>query len=71
MSDSQQKDIIIYSSSDGKISFNVNVFNETVWLTQKQIADLFDRNQSVISRHINNIFKENELDRKSCIVNPK
>ena len=45
MSDSPQKDIIIYSSSDGKISFNVNVFNETVWLTQKQIADLFDRNQ--------------------------
>jgi hypothetical protein len=71
MSDSPQKDIIIYSSSDGKISFNVNVFNETVWLTQKQIADLFDRNQSVISRHINNIFKENELDRKSGIVNPK
>lgn len=65
MNSNLQKDIIIYSSNDGKISFNVNVFNETVWLTQKQIADLFDRNQSVISRHINNIFKENELDRKS------
>ena len=65
MNSNLQKDIIIYSSNDGKISFNVNVFNETVWLTQKQIADLFGRNQSVISRHINNIFKENELDRKS------
>jgi len=65
MNQSPQKDIIIYSSNDGKISFNVNVLDENVWLTQKQMAELFDRNQSVISRHINNIFKENELDRKS------
>lgn len=65
MSNSLQQDIIIYNSKDGKVSFKVNVFDETVWLNQKQIAELFNRNQSVISRHINNIFKENELDKNS------
>jgi len=39
--------------------------NETVWLTQEQIVNLFQRDQSVISRHINNVFNEGELDRES------
>jgi len=58
------KELITYNSSDGKISFNVNVFEETVWLTQKQMADLFDRDRTVILKHINNIFTEGELDEK-------
>ena len=37
----ESKDIVVYQSSDGKVSFNVNVFEETVWLTQRQIAELW------------------------------
>jgi hypothetical protein len=58
------QNITIYQSNDGKISFNVNVFDETVWLTQKQMAELFDRNRVAITQHINNIFKEGELEEK-------
>ena len=61
----ESKQIIIYQSKDGKISFNVNIFEETVWLTQKQMAELFDRNRVAITQHINNIFKEGELDKDS------
>lgn len=55
------KEIITYQSKDGEISFNVNVFEETVWLTQKQMAELFGRDRKTITRHIINIFKEGEL----------
>ncbi len=47
--------IVIYKSKDRAISLNVNLKNESVWLNQTQIAELFDRDQSVISRHINNV----------------
>ena len=57
------QDIITYQSNDGQISFGVNVFDETVWLTQKQMAELFDKNQRTISEHINNIYDEGELDK--------
>ena len=50
---------------DGEFEIDVNLNEETVWLTQAQICALFERDQSVISRHINNIFKEGELDKKS------
>jgi len=64
-----QKDIIIYSSEDGKISFNVNVFDETIWLTQKQMAELFDKSRVIITEHIGNIFKERELFENSVCRN--
>ena len=51
--------------SDGEIEIEASVESETIWLTQKQIVALFEKNQSVISRHINNIFKDGELDDKS------
>jgi hypothetical protein len=57
-----QKDIITYNSQDGKLSFNVNVFEQRVWLNQEQIAQLFGKNRRTISEHINNIFREGELD---------
>lgn len=57
-------EIIIYQSEDST-QFEVRIENETVWLTQAQMADLFERNQSVISRHIKNIFQEEELNDKS------
>jgi hypothetical protein len=61
----KSQDIVIYSLKDGQISFNVNVFEETVWLTQKQMAELFDKDRKTITRHIANIFKEGELNKKS------
>ncbi len=56
------QELITYQSNDGQISFSVNVFEETVWLTQKQMAELFDRNRVAITQHIGNIFKEGELE---------
>ena len=50
---------------DDEFELDVNVEKETVWLSQAQICELFERDQSVLSRHINNIFKEGELDKKS------
>jgi hypothetical protein len=61
--------ITIYQSNDGQISFNVNVFEETVWLTQKQMAELFDKDQRTISEHISNIFKDGELEENSVYRN--
>jgi len=58
-------EIEIFRSNDNKIELSVKFDSDTVWLTQEQLIDLFERDQSVISRHINNIFKEKELDRKS------
>ncbi|HIE07255.1 MAG TPA: death-on-curing protein [Desulfarculaceae bacterium] len=57
--------IIIYQSTDGKASLDVHLEQETVWLNQKQMVDLFDRNISVISRHIRNVFVEGELTEES------
>ena len=57
-------EIILYQSEDG-YSMDVHLKDETVWLTQAQMEKLFQRNQSVISRHVNNIFKEGELQRRS------
>ncbi|MCD8179363.1 MAG: virulence protein RhuM/Fic/DOC family protein [Tannerellaceae bacterium] len=55
-----QNEIVIYESEDGavKLPIRVDYGEETVWLTQAQMADLFERDTSVISRHINNVFKE-------------
>lgn len=59
------KDLVIFESEDGNVSLDVNIEQETVWLTQAQIMQLFERDQSVISRHINNVFKECEVDKES------
>ena len=56
--------IIIYQSDDGKTQLDVKLENETVWLTQAQMAELFQKDRTVIGRHIRNIFKEGELDEK-------
>ncbi len=62
-----QGEIIIYQTPDGETELNVNVGSDTVWLTQAQMAELFQRDRTVITRHINNIFKEGELDSdKTC-----
>lgn len=55
----------IYLSSDGQLQLEVPLNNETVWLAQDQICTLFGRERSVITKHINNVFKEGELARES------
>ena len=64
-------EIIVYQS-ENTLQLEVRMEDETVWLTQAQMIELFQRDQSVIARHIGNIFKEKELDEKSnmhfCIL---
>ena len=55
--------IEIYRSQDGSVQLNVKLENETVWLTQSQMAELFGRDRTVITRHINNCYKEGDLDK--------
>lgn len=57
--------IEIYASSDGKVSLQVSLTQDTVWLTQEQMCVLFERERSVITKHIGNIFKEGELEREA------
>lgn len=57
-------EIIVYQS-ENSLQLEVRMEDETVWLTQAQMIELFQRDQSVIARHIGNIFKEKELDEKS------
>ena len=63
-----KKDIILYQAEDGKISVDVNIKDETIWLNLNQIAELFGRDKSVISRHIRNIYKDEELNRSSTVA---
>ena len=63
---SQDNEIILYQP-DSTVKLEVRLENETVWLTQQQMSDLFERDRTVITRHINNVFKDNELDEKSNV----
>lgn len=60
----QGSDIPLYKSTDGNIKVDVQLEDETVWLTQAQMAQLFDKGRSTITEHIANIFIEGELDEK-------
>ena len=59
--DKQTNPIIIYQDSANNPAINIRLENETLWLTQRQIAELFDKDRSVITKHIKNIFEEGEL----------
>ena len=61
----EQNKIIIYQTEDGRTQIDVRMENETVWLTQAQMAELFQTDRTSIVRHINNIYKVEELDRES------
>ncbi len=61
----EKNEIIIYTTPDGKETFEVNLKKDTVWLSQKQMAELFDKNTDTIGLHIKNIFSTKELDNKS------
>ena len=60
----EENKIVIYQTEDGQIQIDVRLENETVWLTQAQMAELFEKDRTVITRHINNVFKEGELERE-------
>ncbi len=60
-------DITIYQTTDNQTSVEVQFDGNTVWLNQSQIALLFQRDRSVLTKHINNVFKEGELDEKSNV----
>jgi hypothetical protein len=64
----EQNNIIIYQADNGEIKLRADLNTETVWASLDQIASLFDRDKSVISRHISNIFKEGELVENSVVA---
>jgi len=60
-----KKNVVIYQAKNGAIELRGDITRETVWATQAQIVNLFDVDQSVVSRHIKNIFKDGEIEEKS------
>jgi hypothetical protein len=62
-----KSDIIIYN--DGELELKVSLDNETVWLNRQQLSELFDRDIKTIGKHLNNIFKEEELEKISTVAN--
>ena len=61
----KQTSIFIYATEDGSTNLQVKLEKDTVWLTQAQMSELFQKDQSVIARHISNVFKEGELEKES------
>ena len=61
------EDVVVYRSEDDSVQLDVQLAEETVWLTQQQISALFHKAKSTISYHISNIFKEGELDEKVVV----
>ena len=64
-----QDEIVLYQSEDGNIKVDVLFQDETVWLTQEQMAQLFGKGRTTITEHIGNIFKEGELDEEKVCRN--
>ena len=61
------REIVIYQTDDGSVALDVPLENETVWLTQKQMQELFGRDISGISRHISNVFKDGEVEKEGNV----
>jgi len=67
MTENLNDKIIIYQSEDGKTQLDVKLEGETVWLSARQMAELFNKEESNIRRHVNNVFKEAELKRENNV----
>ncbi len=67
MPDNERFDFLIYNSAEEEVSVNAVVHDETIWLTQKAMAELFDVEVPAISKHLKNVYEDGELDRKSTI----
>lgn len=65
----ETQNVVLYTDDKGQVSLEVSLANETVWLSQKQMAELFDKNVKTINEHIGNVFKEGELEQNSVIRN--
>ena len=61
----EENKIVIYQSEDGQTQIDVRLENETVWLTQSQMVELFQTTKQNVSLHVNNVFKEGELEQQS------
>lgn len=68
MSFENQSAIIMYQTDDGETKIDVRIESETVWLSLNQMTELFQRDKSVISKHIKNVYQEGELDEKSTVA---
>ena len=68
MTDESRGEILLYEAEDGNARLEVRLEAETVWLSLDQIAALFNRDKSVISRHLSNIFSSGELGRNSVVA---
>jgi hypothetical protein len=68
MSNEPQSPFLLYQTSDGQTRLEVRLENETVWLSLNQLAELFQRDKSVISRHIKNVFEEGELKPEATVA---
>ena len=64
----QESNLLMYTTEDGLTKIEATFVNDTVWLSLEQMAELFQRDKSTISRHIKNIFKEGELNRASVVA---
>ena len=62
-------EIVIYQTQDGITQLDVRLDGETVWITQEQMAQLFERDRTAIGRHISNIFAEGEFDKNMVCAN--
>jgi len=62
-------EVVLYQTKDGKTALDVRLEGDTVWLSQKQMGDLFGKNVRTVSEHIRNVFKEGELEESSVIRN--
>lgn len=68
MEQMNNKELVLFTLPDGNVTIDVQLNNENVWLSLNQLSTLFDRDKSVISRHLKNIFLENELDKNSVVA---
>ena len=68
MSSEISSDFLLYQTEDGQTKIDVKIEGETVWLTQSQMVELFQRDKSVISKHIKNVFVEGELNEKAVVA---
>jgi hypothetical protein len=64
-----KSEVVIYQTEDGETKLEVNLQQDTVWLSLNQMVELFQRDKSVVSRHIHNIFREGELQEASVVAN--
>ena len=63
----EKNEIVLFETSDKSVTLNVTLENETVWLTQSQMTSLFDVDRTVITRHVNNVFRDGEVDEESNV----